>query len=184
MVSAGTRAGLSFGECLDGLSSDRRTKASLLPESCPAASARRCWTCWWISVRSSAKTRHASSLFATIASEQTCRILSSRRRESTYKLCISESSRQEYGGTCMRRMASRRSAINWGHCIATIPQLSKWETMPNSASKLFPICSICNEPVELETKKTNELGKAVHEECYVLHLQLIRASTPPRSPSS
>lgn len=32
----------------------------------------------------------------------------------------------------------------------------------------FPKCSICNKPVTLETAKTNELGRAVHEECYVL----------------
>jgi hypothetical protein len=31
----------------------------------------------------------------------------------------------------------------------------------------FPICSVCNEPVELETSKTDAHGKAVHEECPV-----------------
>jgi len=29
-------------------------------------------------------------------------------------------------------------------------------------------CSICNKPVDLNTAKTNEAGRAVHEECYVL----------------
>ena len=29
-------------------------------------------------------------------------------------------------------------------------------------------CSLCNKPVDLTTAKTNEAGKAVHEECYVL----------------
>lgn len=28
-------------------------------------------------------------------------------------------------------------------------------------------CCICNRPVSLETSKTDELGKAVHRECYV-----------------
>jgi NADH pyrophosphatase NudC (nudix superfamily) len=38
----------------------------------------------------------------------------------------------------------------------------------NSAfSPKFPTCSICNEFVELETKKVDEIGKPVHEECYV-----------------
>jgi hypothetical protein len=32
----------------------------------------------------------------------------------------------------------------------------------------FPICSICNEPVEAETTKLNEIGEPVHEECYEL----------------
>jgi hypothetical protein len=28
-------------------------------------------------------------------------------------------------------------------------------------------CSICNEPMDLKTAKTDEDGKGVHEECYV-----------------
>jgi hypothetical protein len=27
------------------------------------------------------------------------------------------------------------------------------------------LCAICNKPVDLKTTKTNDLGKAVHEEC-------------------
>jgi len=42
----------------------------------------------------------------------------------------------------------------------------------------FPTCSLCNEPVELETSKTDEDGKAVHEECYALKLR-----TPADDPS-
>jgi hypothetical protein len=38
----------------------------------------------------------------------------------------------------------------------------------NHHLKQLPICPLCNEPVELETTKTNEDGEAVHEECYVL----------------
>ena len=33
-----------------------------------------------------------------------------------------------------------------------------------------PACSICKEPVELETAKTDECGRAIHENCYVLKL--------------
>jgi hypothetical protein len=29
----------------------------------------------------------------------------------------------------------------------------------------LPNCSICNEPLELKTSKTDENGKAVHEDC-------------------
>ena len=36
----------------------------------------------------------------------------------------------------------------------------------------FPTCPLCNEPVELETAKTNETGKPVHEECYVVKVSL------------
>jgi hypothetical protein len=31
----------------------------------------------------------------------------------------------------------------------------------------LPSCSICNEPMDLKTAKTDEDGKGVHEECYV-----------------
>ena len=30
----------------------------------------------------------------------------------------------------------------------------------------FPICPICNEPVEIETVRTDENGKTIHDECY------------------
>jgi hypothetical protein len=31
----------------------------------------------------------------------------------------------------------------------------------------LPNCSICYEPLDLKTAKTDEDGKGVHEECYV-----------------
>jgi hypothetical protein len=37
-------------------------------------------------------------------------------------------------------------------------------------------CRICGKPVTVETCKTDEGGKAVHEECYVLKLKLEQAS--------
>jgi hypothetical protein len=45
-------------------------------------------------------------------------------------------------------------------------------TMPN------PICDICHKPVKLETSKTNELGKAVHEGCYLLRVRAKKATSP------
>jgi hypothetical protein len=47
--------------------------------------------------------------------------------------------------------------------------------MRNHHPKRFPICPLCNEPVELESTKTNEDGSAVHEECYVLALKKERS---------
>jgi hypothetical protein len=35
----------------------------------------------------------------------------------------------------------------------------------------FPLCSLCHEPIEAETAKTDENGNAVHEECYTLTMQ-------------
>jgi hypothetical protein len=43
----------------------------------------------------------------------------------------------------------------------------------------FPTCSICNEPVELETTKSNEIGEPMHEECYALEISLGKATRPP-----
>ena len=44
----------------------------------------------------------------------------------------------------------------------------------------LPKCNICNRAVELETAKTDEDGKAVHEECYVRIIRL-KAITPPKA---
>jgi hypothetical protein len=35
----------------------------------------------------------------------------------------------------------------------------------------LPICSICNKPVEPDIAVTDQDGKPVHEECYVLKLR-------------
>jgi hypothetical protein len=43
-------------------------------------------------------------------------------------------------------------------------------------SPLEITCAICNKPVDLKTTKTNDLGKAVHEECYVLR-QVLKDAT-------
>jgi hypothetical protein len=45
----------------------------------------------------------------------------------------------------------------------------------------LPNCSICNEPVEVETAKTDENGKAVHEDCYVRVLRLKEITPPPKA---
>jgi hypothetical protein len=41
-------------------------------------------------------------------------------------------------------------------------------------------CALCQMPVPLESVKTDENGKAVHEECYLLTLRLEQATTPPK----
>jgi len=38
------------------------------------------------------------------------------------------------------------------------------------------LCAVCNKPVDLKTTKTNDYGKVVHEECYVLRQALKDAS--------
>jgi hypothetical protein len=45
-----------------------------------------------------------------------------------------------------------------------------------NAFELTP-CILCNEPVPLDSSKTDEDGKAVHEECYLLRMRLKRATS-------
>jgi len=49
----------------------------------------------------------------------------------------------------------------------------------------FPGCALCNEPVDLRAAKTDEDGHAVHEECYLLRMQMKGSIPPPtENPSS
>jgi hypothetical protein len=43
-----------------------------------------------------------------------------------------------------------------------------WQRLKKKSSPL--LCRICGKPVAIETCKTDDGGKAVHEECYVLRL--------------
>jgi hypothetical protein len=43
----------------------------------------------------------------------------------------------------------------------------------------YLLCSICDNPVRLETSKADEFGKAVHEECYVLKVTGARRRSEP-----
>ena len=40
-------------------------------------------------------------------------------------------------------------------------------------------CSICDRIVALEIAKSDEYGRAIHEECYAIKMQLKSATTPP-----
>lgn len=40
-----------------------------------------------------------------------------------------------------------------------------------------PVCPICQRPVELESAKTDENGKAIHEDCYVSEVSRTATST-------
>jgi hypothetical protein len=43
-------------------------------------------------------------------------------------------------------------------------------------------CQLCQQPVPLEIARINELGKAVHEECYVKAIQHASPVKPEESP--
>lgn len=38
------------------------------------------------------------------------------------------------------------------------------------------LCRICGRPVAVETSKTDEDGRAIHEDCYVVKVKLDQAS--------
>ena len=42
-------------------------------------------------------------------------------------------------------------------------------------------CNICSAPIPLETSKTDEHGKAVHEDCYVRKMKFRSLPSPGRS---
>ena len=44
----------------------------------------------------------------------------------------------------------------------------------------LPTCSICNKTVETETATTDDDGKAVHEECWLLNTRMEQAQKPHR----
>src|SRR5256885_16813233 len=50
--------------------------------------------------------------------------------------------------------------------------------IPPSPRDSRPSCPICALPVTLETANTDENGRAIHEDCYVLKLALRRATAP------
>lgn len=50
--------------------------------------------------------------------------------------------------------------------------------MQKSQFKYVSLCWICGHKVDLETCKTDEDGKAVHEDCYALKVALARESKP------
>jgi hypothetical protein len=63
-------------------------------------------------------------------------------------------------------------------------QLLMMEAVMAFPESLFP-CSLCNDPVDLRTAKTDEYGKAIHEDCYVLRMRMkrgmLRSSQDPSS---
>jgi hypothetical protein len=59
-------------------------------------------------------------------------------------------------------------------------RLGQSSPRPASSASGLIRCSLCQRPVPLESSKTDENGKTVHEECYVLGLRLKRAMIPPK----
>jgi hypothetical protein len=50
-------------------------------------------------------------------------------------------------------------------------------------AKTFDSCAVCGKPCSLENCKTDELGRAVHDACYVMAM-LSKQNLPPTYPSA
>jgi hypothetical protein len=44
------------------------------------------------------------------------------------------------------------------------------------AASVVRSCAICHKPAPLETAKTDERGRIIHEECYLSKMRLVAAS--------
>jgi hypothetical protein len=52
----------------------------------------------------------------------------------------------------------------------------------NTPAYHLPLCPICNKAVDIETAKTDDAGRAIHEGCYALSVSLFNATMPPLDP--
>jgi hypothetical protein len=58
------------------------------------------------------------------------------------------------------------------------PSFHNTRAIPIPRRPGLPACPICNKEVQFETAKTDEVGRALHEECYLLRLNLRRSTMP------
>jgi len=64
--------------------------------------------------------------------------------------------------------------------LTTFLPTAPWEAFMSSTVP----CQLCQQPVPLEIARINELGKAVHEECYLQAIKMPDAKLPDfRKPS-
>jgi hypothetical protein len=53
-------------------------------------------------------------------------------------------------------------------------------TVWNQFPPYFPLCSFCGQPVIIESSRTDGEGLAVHEECYLLKINVHDGALPPK----
>ncbi len=68
--------------------------------------------------------------------------------------------------------------------MSLVPWLQMTEKEPAGSERdpenfICPNCALCERPVQLETSKADEFGRAVHEECYVLKISSRLQVFPP-----
>jgi hypothetical protein len=62
-------------------------------------------------------------------------------------------------------------------CPDSEPDMPDVPNIREPSVPAWPICGICGQPVKLETSKTDEYGRPVHERCYILKVKLHRATS-------
>jgi len=72
------------------------------------------------------------------------------------------------------------ASVRGSRSIRYIRETPRNPVMPSDEKTQPPMCSQCQEPVELGTARTDEDGKAIHPECYLHRLRMKRGTTPPR----
>jgi hypothetical protein len=108
--------------------------------------------------------------FSAIAASDWCRPYIT----SVYHIRLSKSVRKLTLGLRLRPRRICHLTIDSGRCA--VPMFLRF------IRKLrLPKCSICDEPVELETAKTDEDGKPVHEDCYIRRTRLKEITPPPKA---
>lgn len=69
---------------------------------------------------------------------------------------------------------SRRDGV----CGYRLPEKeTAMTTHEHLQTKFAPrLCPVCNEPIDLRVSKTDEQGRAIHEDCYALKIDVERAT--------
>jgi hypothetical protein len=76
-------------------------------------------------------------------------------------------------GPCLWCTSLRTFASSPNGGVSGNPQLTLGAKISVVGTQSFaPICPFFGKPIMLETSKTDEDGRAIHEECYVLKINL------------
>jgi hypothetical protein len=72
------------------------------------------------------------------------------------------------------------ASVRGSRSIRYIRGTPRYPVMPSDEKTQPLVCSHCQQTVELGTARTDEDGKAIHPECYLLRLRMKRGTTSPR----
>jgi hypothetical protein len=73
----------------------------------------------------------------------------------------------------MRSARMRRAKTYFEQVPVTVAKILAGKQHTSSS---LPTCCLCDRPIEIEHSKTDEYGRAIHEQCYVARLALEMAT--------